>query len=258
MYRDKERYGHDPTTVLRSKTKFKEPLEWSRKMQGSGMPDEMKAMSAFAFPGMKIFTCSWSDWFIEDADQWREEAWRIIRDTPEFQYQILTKRPERIAECLPDDWGDGYDNVWLGVSIENSAAMYRLPILHGVPCKVRWASFEPLIGEIRLVERDRRNGDLVLAGPGITDLDWAVIGGESGNETGKYRYRVCEIQWIMNLIKDCKYIDIPVFIKQLGTHLSKQMGLSDRHGGNADEWPQHLRVRQFPKTDAITNYEPSN
>lgn len=57
-----------------------------------------------AFPGMKIFTCSWSDFFIEEADEWRSEAWEIIKDTPEFIYQILTKRPERVVKCLPPDW----------------------------------------------------------------------------------------------------------------------------------------------------------
>ena len=74
MYRDKERYGQDATTVLRSKTKFKEPLKWK----------EPKV----------IFTCSWSDWFIEEADQWRDEAWETIRKTPQHTYQILTKSPK--------------------------------------------------------------------------------------------------------------------------------------------------------------------
>ncbi len=64
-----------------------------------------------------IFTCSMSDFFIEEADLWRIDAWRIIKETPWHTWQILTKRPERIRECLPDDWGEnGYPNVWLGVT----------------------------------------------------------------------------------------------------------------------------------------------
>ena len=80
MYRDKERYNQDPTTVLKSKTKFNAPLQWNE-------------------PKL-IFTCSWSDWFIEEADQWRAEAWKIIKNTPHHTYQILTKRPERIKDHL--------------------------------------------------------------------------------------------------------------------------------------------------------------
>src|SRR6185437_4156982 len=66
-----------------------------------------------------IFTCSMSDFMIEEADQWRGDMWQLIRDTPQHTWQILTKRPERIIECLPEDWGEGYQNVWLGVTVEN-------------------------------------------------------------------------------------------------------------------------------------------
>jgi protein gp37 len=79
-------------------------------------------------------------------------------------------------------------------------------------------------------------------------LDWVIVGGESGNENGKYRYRPCELDWIEHLIDQCDASDIPVFVKQLGTHLAKKMGLKDRHGGDINEWPEHLRIRQFPAT----------
>src|SRR3990172_2238186 len=76
MYRDMPRYGKDPTVVQRSKTTFADPLKW---------PDPAK-----------VFSCSWSDFWIEEADPWRTEAWSIIRRTPHLTYQILTKRPARI------------------------------------------------------------------------------------------------------------------------------------------------------------------
>lgn len=86
MYRDKERYGLDPTAIVRSQPKtFNEPLTETRHRL--------------------VFTCSWSDFFIEGADAWRADAWDIIRLTPHLTYQILTKRPERVALCLPQDWG---------------------------------------------------------------------------------------------------------------------------------------------------------
>jgi protein gp37 len=213
MYRDKERYGQDPTTVLRSKTKFREPLAWK--------------------DSARVFTCSWSDFFIEQADEWRSDAWGIIKDTPHLTYQILTKRPENIIDRLPDDWGDGYPNVWLGVSVEDIAAEHRLYTLQeDVPAKVKFASFEPLLSYMFHVT--------------MTDLDWAIIGGESGNTHGKYRYRPCEISWIEKLIDEAREQDAAIFVKQLGTHLAKELKLRDSHGGDINEWPESIRIREFP------------
>ncbi|MEM9685342.1 MAG: DUF5131 family protein, partial [Bacteroidota bacterium] len=101
MYRDKERYGHDPKLVLRSTSNFNAPLTW-------------KAHRL-------IFTCSWSDFFIEEADSWRGQAWEVIRQTPQHSYQILTKRPERIHENLPEWFDTIAERVWIGVSVESQA-----------------------------------------------------------------------------------------------------------------------------------------
>lgn len=216
MYRDKEKYGQDPTIVMRSKTKFNEPLKWK----------DPKV----------IFTCSWSDWFIKEADEWRPEAWKIIKNTPQHTYQILTKRPERIAKHLPEDWGGGYPNVWLGVSVENGSlpATERIGYLTDIRARIRFISFEPLIAPLRNYVSDK--------------IDWIIIGGESGNDNGNYRYRPCELHWIEHIIDGYKNIspETKIFVKQLGTHLSKELGMSDRHGGNIDEFPKHLQIRQFP------------
>src|ERR1051325_11572731 len=113
MYREKKHYGQDPTKVVRAKTTFNDPLKWQRNYH-RGMVGKLK-----------IFTCSWSDFFIEEADEWRPEAWEIIRKTPEFIYQILTKRPERIIGNIP--WiTEPWPNVWLGVSVENETALHRI------------------------------------------------------------------------------------------------------------------------------------
>jgi protein gp37 len=217
MYRDKERYGQSPSTVLRSKTNFRQPLKWKE-------------------PSL-VFTCSWSDFFIEEADDWRPEAWEIIKNTPHLQYQILTKRPDRIAKCLPYDWGDGYENVWLGVSGEDEDYTYnRLVELLKIPAKVRFLSAEPLIGD---AVSSRTT-------PLIESLDWVIIGGESGNETGNYRYRPMDQQWAANLIQVCSIGKVACFHKRLGTALSKTLGCRDRHGGELSEWPKSLQVRGFP------------
>src|SRR5256885_495021 len=99
----------------------------------------------------KIFTNSMSDYFIEEADQWRDRAWDIIRKHPQFDWQILTKRPERIMQCLPPDWNEGLIHVWFGVSVENNeVAEARINALKNVPCYIKFLSVEPLLEPIDL------------------------------------------------------------------------------------------------------------
>lgn len=197
----------------------------------------------------RIFTCSLTDFFHEGCDSFRNEAWDIIRKCPQHTFQILTKRPERIKDHLPADWGsEGWDNVWLGTSIGTQDAIHRMVQLSQIDCKTRFLSLEPLHGEIDLIKATIKftglPGDFYV----LPAFDWVIVGGESGHETGKYRYRPCEISWIEKIVNQCKSNSIRVFVKQLGTHLSKQLGLQDRHGGNIDEFPEHLRIRQFPPT----------
>lgn len=244
MYRDKERYGVDPTIVVRSIGKFKEPLKWKE-------------------PKL-VFTCSWSDWFIEEADAWRSEAWAIIKATPHLTYQILTKRPERIADHLPPDWGpEGYPNVWLGVSVEDQAAAdTRIPILLQVPARVLFLSCEPLIGPVDLEYPKSVFPDgprtccsgyhcacmgMPTEPPILYGIDWVIVGGESGNDVGKYQYRPCEIPWIQQIKGACLEYSVPVFVKQMGTAVAKATGMKDRHGGDITEWLENLKIRQFPK-----------
>jgi len=211
MYRDKERYGQDPTKVIKSKSNFNAPLKWKE-------------------PQL-IFTCSWSDWFIEEADKWRDNAWEIIRKTPQHTYQILTKRPERILKNLPTY---KLDNVWIGVSVESENHLDRIGYLQQVKGYIRFISFEPLLEYI--------NTPYIY---GV--VDWIIIGGESGNSNGKYKYRPCELIWIEELIQQSKERNVPIFIKQLGTHLAKKLKLKDSFGGNIDEFPENLKIRNFPK-----------
>lgn len=220
MYRDKDRYGQDPTKVMRTKdATFYQALKWK--------------------DPRKIFTCSWSDFFIADADEWRADAWDVIRKTPQHQWQILTKRPERILQCLPPDWGEGWDNVWLGVSIENQKNFHRAITLSKIPAKVRFISAEPLLGELDLLQMD--DDKLVM-----DNFHWCIIGGESGNETGKYLFRECKQEWIEKIIANLKNTDVKIFVKQMGTFLKKTMKLKDTHGGDIDEWPMHFKIREFP------------
>jgi protein gp37 len=209
MYRDKERFGQDPSVVTRSKTKFTEPLKWN----GSKL----------------IFTCSWSDWFIGEADAWRGDAWDVIKRTPQHTYQILTKRPERILDHLPRDWGKGYPNVWLGVSVESKKYLRRLDDLMLVPARIRFASFEPLLEDLGDLSRwlpHYPNGRCYHA-----HLHWGIIGGESGPD-----YRPMKDEWAASIVEQFSHLRLPVWFKQ---HAGIRPGLNPVLTGR--EW------KQFPE-----------
>lgn len=212
MYRDSfngTRYS--PREVVKTKTVF-------------GLPLKIKEPS-------KIFTCSLTDFYHVGCDSFRDEAYDIIRQCPQHIFQILTKRPERIIDRTPKDILEA-KNIWFGTSIGSMGGLHRMYDLLDVPCKTRFVSFEPLHGRITAF--------------GFNGIDWAIIGGESGNDTGQYRYRPCKIEWIEELVENLE-LTTAIFIKQLGTALAKEMKMSDRHGGNIDEFPEHLRTRNFPK-----------
>lgn len=221
MYRDSmSETRYNPREVVRTKTVF-------------NLPIKLKEPS-------KIFTCSLTDFFHESCDSFRDEAWEIIRKCPQHTFQILTKRPERIIENTPADLLQA-DNIWFGTSVGSEKGMQRIYDLIKVDCKTRFISFEPLH------ERIDMNLDLT----DLIKIHWAIIGGESGNDTGKYRYRPCKLEWIEELIQDLTPM-ASIFVKQLGTYLAKEMKLSDRHGGNIDEFPKHLQIREFPKQQQST------
>jgi len=222
-------------------------------------PDEVrKTKTVFNMPlkikePSKIFVSSLTDVFHPDCDSFRNEMWDIIRKCPQHTFQILTKRPERIDSNLPPDWGDGWDNVWLGTSIGSQQSISRMIELCNIKSKVKFLSLEPLHGKINLLEpcvglSFCANKDLKTEVNALVGIDWIIVGGESGNDNGKYRYRPCKIKWIEDIIYDAKIFKVPVFVKQLGTHLAKEMKLKDRHGGDMDEWPENLKIRQFPTT----------
>lgn len=231
MYRDSMNGTRfNPFEVVKTKTVFNLPLK-------------LKKPS-------RIFTCSWTDFFHEGIDSYRHEAWDIIRQCPQHTFQILTKRPERILQCLPEDWGEGWDNVWLGTSCGSQLGVERIYKLCEVPAKTRFVSFEPLIQAIDNLPWGAGFPVDYDASPVVMWSDlihWAIVGGESGNEKGKYLYRPCELSWMDDLVTACENENIPVFVKQMGTHLQKQMGMKERHGGNIEEFPEWLKIREFPK-----------
>jgi protein gp37 len=204
MYRDKRRYGQDPTLVVRSKTSFDAPFKW----KASRM----------------IFTCSWSDFFIAEADQWRPDAWDVIRETPQHTYQILTKRPERILDHLPDGWP--FRNVWLGVSVENPRFYWRIERLREIQASVRFLSLEPLLAPM---------SSLPLGG-----ISWVVVGGESGPGS-----RPMEADWVREIREHCKVARVAFFFKQWGGPRKDMTGRSL----DGKTWNDMPRAQRKPRTE---------
>jgi protein gp37 len=223
MFRDLGRYGKDPTVVFRSKPlTFDLPI---RKRRGGEWVIE---------PGKKVFTCSWSDWFHKDADAWRPEAWEIIRRRPDLTFQIVTKRVERIAEHLPADWGKGWPNVWLIVTVENQEfAETRIPKLIEIPAAVRGLSIEPMLGPISFRWAKWQPFSQVPGGAtneldGLRKLDWVICGGESGLGA-----RPMNPDWARSLRDQCVAAGVPFHFKQWGEWAPREIAL-EYYGADYD------------------------
>jgi protein gp37 len=147
----------------------------------------------------KIFVNSMSDLFHERvSDAFIRDVWRVMRDTPHHNYQILTKRPERMAKLVATVIGDVLPNVWLGTSIENADVVGRVERLRQVPAAIRFISFEPLIGAVGAVD--------------LRDIHWAIVGGESGKAARPIRE-----EWIDEIYVHCLSARTAFFFKQWGT-----------------------------------------
>jgi protein gp37 len=150
-----------------------------------------------------IFHCSMSDFFHHRADDWREDAWDVIRRTPFHDHLILTKRIDRVVDHLPKDWGDGWDHVWIGTSAGNQeAADERVPILvNEVPSKHKFISAEPLIGPV----------DVWFY---LNRVDQIITGGESGYDSSKLR--PMDARWVLDIHDQAEAAGAIHFHKQNG------------------------------------------
>jgi protein gp37 len=203
--------------------------------------------------GSRVFTCSWSDW----SDPWRDEAWDIIRQRPDLIWQVLTKRPERIADCLPADWGEGWPHVWLGVSIENRRWVQRAELLRRAPAGVRFVTAERLLGPLvldgwTLVPEDGWPGSRYWAdgwsandGLDLTGINRLIIGGESGPRARRF-----DMAWAHALIAAARRHNTAVHVKQLGTRWARAHG-GRGNGDDPSAWPAALRLREPPGTRAF-------
>lgn len=163
---------------------WNDPVRWNKKAVKDGVR-------------RKVFCSSMCDVF-EDHEtviQELKKLWPLIQNTPSLEWQLLTKRPERILQSLPADWGEGYKNVWIGATIENNDYVDRADHLRAVPAKVRFVSYEPACGPL-----DKLN---------LKDIHWLIFGGESG-----HGFRQHDPQWARDIRDRCKQEKVAFFYKQ--------------------------------------------
>ena len=187
VYREDAVYGRDSSEV--------------RKTQSFDLPVRKNRQGGDKIPsGETVYTCFTSDFFLEDADPWRKEAWEMIRSRPDLDFFIITKRITRIFDALPDDWGAGYENVTVYSTVENQAmADLRLPVLLRAPLRHKGITCEPLLEKIDLSK---------YLGPSVEGV---VAGGESGSQA-----RACDYNWVLDIRRQCLDAGVPFTFKQTG------------------------------------------
>ncbi|MDL2243713.1 phage Gp37/Gp68 family protein [Bacteroidales bacterium OttesenSCG-928-J19] len=177
------------------------------KTKNFDLPIQKNRNGEYKIPsGSLVYTCFTSDFFVEDADEWRSEAWEMMRIRNDLRFMMITKRIDRLQQSLPDDWGDGYENVTICCTVENQdRADYRLPIYKDAPIKHKIIICEPLLERIDLHSYDIGSW-----------VEQVVVGGESG-----YYARPCNFDWVMELHDLCIAQNVSFWFKQTGTKFIK-------------------------------------
>lgn len=175
-----------------------EPFQGPMKTKDWAKPRRWNAQAQEAGIRSRVFTCSMSDFFHDGADQWRDEAWQVIRSCPHLDWLVLTKRPENIADRLPEDWGDGYPNVWLGVTVGCHSSLWRVEQLLDTPAAIKFVSAEPLLEQIDF-------------SPHLAGIDWVITGCE---QAAKGKRRLMELDWVRQIDRDCQEYRVSHYFKQ--------------------------------------------
>jgi len=191
IHKGDARRGNDTNEIVKT-DKFYAPVEKNKK-------GEYRIKS-----GQLVYLCFSTDFLIEDADEWRSECWQMIKERSDLTFLFLTKRIERFDICKPDDWGEGYDNVIVGCTVENQdRADFRLSIFNKLPIKHKNIICQPLIEEITLAKY-------------LNDIELVVVGGESDKDA-----RILNYDWVLKIREECVSRDIPFEFRQCGTNFIK-------------------------------------
>jgi protein gp37 len=204
-------WGQDSRRQVTSAANWKKPLKWNRDAAEAG-------------ERQRVFCGSLCDWAEKhpDVDAVRPRLFELIRQTPWLDWLLLTKRTGRIVRCLPEDWGDGYPNVWIGTSIESNDVAFRGDQLRAVPAHVRFVSYEPAVGPL-----DRLD---------LYGIHWLIYGGESGpgwRPEGTPDDPHC---WARDIQRRCKAASTAFFFKQSAAPRT-EMGI-ELDGKIRRAWPR--------------------
>lgn len=155
-------------------------------------------------PGQLVYLCFSTDFFIEEADVWRGECWDMIRERSDLDFLFLTKRIERFYDCIPGDWGDGYENVTICCTVENQArADERLALFSKLPVRHKDITCQPLIEQIDIRKY-------------LDDIELVVVGGESDRDA-----RPLDYSWVLDIREQCAEAGVHFQFRQCGTHFIK-------------------------------------
>lgn len=156
-----------------------------------------------------VYLCFSTDFLIEEADMWRNECWKMIKERSDLQFLFLTKRIERFMDCIPNDWGTGYENVIVCCTIENQKnADFRLSIFQNLPIKHKCITAQPLLEMIELESY-------------LNDIELVVVGGESD-----FNARPLNYDWVLNIRNQCIKKQVKFEFRQCGTHFIEQNKLT--------------------------------
>lgn len=155
-------------------------------------------------PGM-VYLCFSSDFLLEEADSWRGECWRMMKERPDCSFLFLTKRIERFMDCVPEDWGEGYENVVVGCTVETREnAEKRLAYFRTLPIKHRCITAQPLLERIDMEKH-------------LEGIELVVVGGESDPEA-----RPLDYDWVLDIREQCVRQNVSFEFRQCGTHFIKE------------------------------------
>ncbi|AGH31349.1 Gp37Gp68 family protein [Tetraselmis viridis virus SI1] len=186
-------WGPGAPRRLTSKANWRAPLKWAKRAA------EFQAEHGRR---QRVFCASLADVFDNAVDPaWRADLFELIRQTPELDWLLLTKRVGNVSSMLPEDWGHGWDHVWLGITVVNQDEADRdIPKLEATPAAVRFLSVEPMLGAIQF--------------PSLERVDWVICGGESGDGA-----RPMHPEWARQVRDQCAAADVPFLFKQWGDWL---------------------------------------
>ena len=194
VYRRDAEFGKDSSIVTKTST-FDLPLKRDRRKAYKLQPEDGP-----------VYTCMTSDFFIREADEWRPEIWKMIRAREDLHFVIITKRIERLMECIPPDWGRGYENVTVCCTCENQEmADRRLPVFLEMPVRHKETIHEPMLGEIH-IEKYLASGQ----------IEHVTCGGESGEGA-----RLLDYSWVLSVREQCIAAGVSFYFKQTGAVFRK-------------------------------------